>query len=378
VRTLPDLRSAIPDLETGRRLLSRIASTRDVPEPVAAWRAVPEDALRALDTAEKSVFIGALLPLARHGRKVERQALRRIYQLFAFMEMPEGERNELLIALHTRLRLAPDTLPVFQDLEVRRTLLIEAVGLAGRRPSRDAHEYLARLTIHLKLKASEERRWTVLFEHLTDTENRVAAILGKKGHLVRLSDRKLEIFKKAVAAVGVPAVLLFPLGTVGLSAEGIATGLVALGGGFLLPASIAMITGLSAAVAFSVSAKKILDLVLPTTDAERFSIDVERLNAGASEIEKILEVAAAKDADRRKVEDARAKIAEIIQKIVPLSAADRSRLNAAVEHARTLGDRYLEFLRKDHEVFEERNLLGADELVDLLVVDRPAVAMTSS
>lgn len=373
MRTLPEFRSAIPDIETGRRLLARIVGTRNVPEPVAAWRAVPEEALRALDNADKSAFIGTLLPLARRGRKVERQALRRLYQLFAFMEMPEGERHELLTALHTRLRLAPDPLPLFAEAEVRRTLMIEAVGLAGRRPSREAQEYLARLTAHLKLKAGEERRWTAFFEHLTDTENRVAAMLGKRGHLVRLADRKLEIFKKAVAAVGVPAAVLFPLGTVGLSAEGITTGLVALGGGFLLPASIAMVTGLGAAVALGVSTKKILDLVMPTTDADRFSVNVEGLSEGASEIDRILEVAAAEDADRRKVEEARAKIAEIIRKIVPLTAADRSRLTAAVEHGRALGERYLEFLKRDLEVFEERNQLGADELGALLEVDRPVL-----
>ncbi|HXR26139.1 MAG TPA: hypothetical protein VN742_12300, partial [Candidatus Binataceae bacterium] len=111
MRTLPEWRSAIPDLESGRQLLARIVGTRDVPEPVAAWRAVPEDALRALDATAKAAFIGALLPLARHGRKVERPALRRLYQLFAFSEIPEEERHALVSALHTRLRLAFDPLP---------------------------------------------------------------------------------------------------------------------------------------------------------------------------------------------------------------------------------------------------------------------------
>jgi hypothetical protein len=145
--------------------------------------------------------------------------------------------------LHTRLRLEPNPLPQFDDVAVRRALLMEAIGMTGQRPSRAAQDYLARLSAHLQLKPSEERRWRAFFEHLTDTENRVAALLGKKGHLVQHVDRKLELFKKAVAAIGVPAAVLFPLGTVGLTAEGISTGLVALGGGFLLPAGIATITG---------------------------------------------------------------------------------------------------------------------------------------
>jgi hypothetical protein len=374
VRTLPDLRAAIPDFASGRRVLARLAATLDVPEPVAAWRAVPEEALGALDTPAKAAFVGALLPLIRHGRKIERPALRRLYQLFAFTAMPAGERQALVSALYTRLRLAPDELPHFREAAVRRALLIEALGLASRRPSPEAQAYLARLTAHLHLKPGEERRWTAFFEHLTDTENRVATMLGKKGHLVRLADRRLEIFKKALAAVGVPAAVLFPLGTVGLSAEGITTGLVALGGGFMLPAGIATVTGLGVAVALGVSAKKILDLVLPTTDADRFSIDIEGLSAGSAEIEKLLEQAAAEDADQRKVEEARAQIAEIMRKIVPLSPADRLRLSAAADHARALGARYLEFLECDRDVFTARNQLGADELDALAESDRAVLA----
>src|ERR1700683_5628325 len=108
VRTLPEWRSAIPDLESGRRLLARIAGIRDVPEPVAAWRAVPEEALGLLDAGAKAALIGALLPVARHGRNIERSALRRLYQLFAFTEMPEAERHALVDTLFTRLRLVPD------------------------------------------------------------------------------------------------------------------------------------------------------------------------------------------------------------------------------------------------------------------------------
>jgi hypothetical protein len=347
--------------------------TRDVPEPVAAWRSVPEDALRALCVAEQTAFVETLLPLIRHRRRIERRALRRLYQLFAFMEMPEPTRLDVVNALHTRLRLAPERLPDLTDIRIRRAMMIEAAALAGRSPSREAKAYLDRLAAHLKLKSSEERRWTAFFEHLTDAENRVAAMLGKRGHIVRLDDRKLEIFKKAVAAVGVPAAVLFPLGTVGLSAEGITTGMVALGGGFLLPASIAIVSGLGVAVALGVSTKKILDLVMPTTDADRLSIDAEQLHRGSIDIERILDGATRPDADQGKLEEARAKIAEIIRKIVPISEADRVKLAAALDHARTLGARYLEYLTQDRDTLDARNQLGADELAALLELDWPAI-----
>jgi hypothetical protein len=289
VRTLPDLTPNLPDIAAGQRFLVRVLRRRDAPEPVAAWRSAPEAALRTLSEAEKTAYIEALLPLTRNGRRVDRRHLRRLYQLFSFMEMPAGARFELLSALHTRLRLTPASLPLFEGKQVRQSLMTEAIAMAGRSPSAETKDYIARLGKHLNVRPEESSKWSRFFEKLTDLENRVAATLGKKGHVVRLDDRKLEIFKKAVASVGIPAAVLFPLGTIGLSVDGITTGLIALGGGFLLPASIAMVTGLGVAVALGVSSKKILDMVMPTTDSDRISVDIEKLNADAIEIQKVLD-----------------------------------------------------------------------------------------
>ena len=361
----------LPDLESGKRLLARVLRKRDTPEPVAAWRAVPEVALDALTTTERIEYIHALLPLMRSGRTIDRRRLRRLYQLFAFLELPAEARLDAITTLHTKLRLEPVTLPSFRDLEVRRSLLSEAVAMAGK--SHEAADYLARLRSQMGVKANDANRWTRLFESLTDLENRVAAALGKRGHLVRIDDRKLEIFKKAVASIGIPGALIFPLGTVGLSVEGITTGLVALGGGFLLPTGIAMVTGLGVAVALGVTSKKILDMVWPTTDADRTSIDLEKFNANAARIRDVLDEAVAGDADRAKVESARAEIARIIAEIVPLDAASRAKLEAAFAHARVLGARYLEYLAHDRAALERNNQLGADELGGLLDLDAPVI-----
>ena len=373
MRSLPDLASNLPSIASGRHILQSVLRRRDVPEPVAAWRAAPEAALAALDPGQKLAYVEALLPLMREGRTVHRRKLRRLYQLFAFMQMPADARFEAISALHTRLRLTPDKLPHFEDAEVRRSLMTEAVAMGGRFTSAEAKDYIARLGAHLRVKAGETNKWTQFFEKLTDLENRVAAALGKKGHIVRLDDRKLEIFKKAVAAVGVPGAVLFPLGTVGLSAEGITSGLVALGGGFVLPAGVAMVTGLGVAVALGVTSKKILDMVIPTTDADRASIDIEKLNADADAIRKVLDDATAGEPEKRKIEEARAKISEMIRKIVPLSAAERARLENQFAHARSLGERYVEYLATDREALERRNHVGADELAALIELDAPAM-----
>jgi hypothetical protein len=367
------LASNLPEIAAGRRLLTRVLRRRDLPEPVAAWRAAPAAALRALSNDEKRAYVEALLPLIRAGRSIERWRLRRLYQLFAFMEMPDAGRLELVEVLHVRLRLRPERLPWFASVEVRRSLIAEAIAMAGKSPAAEIKEYLTRLREHLQVKADEANRWTQLFEKLTDVENRVAVALGKKGHIVRLEDRKLEIFKKAVASVGVPVAVLFPLGTVGLSVEGITTGLVALGGGFLLPTGIAMITGLGVAVALGVSSKKILDMVMPTDDADRASIDLEKLSADAAAIRRALDEATAGVPDLYKIEAARTKISEIVAKLVPLSEAQRAKLEAAVAQAHTLGERYLDYLACDRAALETRNQIGADDLAGLLELDRPAI-----
>jgi hypothetical protein len=370
---LPDISSALPDITAGRRLLARVLGRRDVPEPVAAWRAVPEDALRNLTVAEKKAYIGALLPLMRDGRRIERRKVRRLYQLFAFMEMPAEARLELVAATHTRLRLAPESLPHFSDKRVRHSLLDEAIAIAGRAPSNEAKGYIARLGAHLGVRPGDSAKWTRLFEKLTDIENRAAGMLGKTSHIVRLNDRKLETFKKAVASVGVPAAVLFPLGTVGLSAEGITTGLIALGGGFLLPTGIAMATGVGVAVAIGISTKKILDMAMPTMDSDRLSIDIEKLNAEAIEIERALDAIDGEAPDRQRIEDARARIAHMIREMVPLSERDRAKLQEAFDHARILGDRYLDYLAQDREFLESRNHVAAQDVASLLDYDSSAI-----
>ncbi|HTT75287.1 MAG TPA: hypothetical protein VMF50_04825, partial [Candidatus Binataceae bacterium] len=245
------------------------------------------------------------------------------------------------------------------------------VAIAGRSPSPAVRAYLERLRAHLQVKPSVETHWSRYFEKLTDAENRVAVILGKRGHIVGLNDRQLEIFKKAVAAIGVPAALIFPFGTVGLTVEGITTGLVALGGGFLLPAGAAMVTGIGVVVAAGVSSKKILDMIWPTTGADKTSIDIEQFNADAGRIQHLLDEAAADDA---KLAEARAEIARIINKMLPLSEPERAKMKAAFEHAHVLGQRYLEYLAEDKANLERNNQLGADELTALLTLDTPALA----
>jgi hypothetical protein len=368
--------SRLRELSYARGFASRVFGKHDAPEPVSAWRMAPEAALADLAAEEKRAYIAALVPLVRGGRKLEQRSLRRLYQLFAFMEMPADERLELLTALEGEPPSTTELVSAFRNHQVRRSLVEEAEVFASNAPSKEASDYVSLLRIRLNVKPSNSRKLTRLLEKLTDIENRAAALLGKRGHIVRLDDRRLEIFKKGVAAVGVPSAVLFPLGTVGLSVEGITTGLIALGGGFILPAGIAMVTGLGAAVALGITTKKLLDMLMPTVDADRASIDVQQLRSGVIEVQHLLDEIADEAAGPAALEYARERITAIMQRIAPLTNAQRSRIEAALNHARVLGERYLASLEHDRAAFERQHHVLAYELGRLLDIDRPAITAT--
>jgi hypothetical protein len=377
-RNLPVPTNRLNAIRDTHGLLARITGRRDLSEPVAAWRSVPEAALTAISDGEKSAYIRALLPLMTRGRRLERANLRRLYQLFAFMEMPAASRQEFLLALEDAPRFVPESVPMFRDWRVRQSLIDEAAAFASHARSREAVQYVDSLRIHLKVKSISSRKLTRLFEKLTDLENRAATVMGKRGHLVRLDDRRLEIFKKSVAAVGVPSAVLFPLGTVGLSAEGITTGLMALGGGFLLPAGLAMITGLGALVAVGITSKRLLDLMMPTIDADRASIDVQQLRRGVVEIERLLDEVAGEGAGSAALQRAQERITSIIGRIAPLTQAQRAQILAGLEYAHTLGARYLGYLADDRAALEARGHNVARDIGELRQRDLPVITGFSS
>jgi hypothetical protein len=187
---------------------------------------------------------------------------------------------------------------------------------------------------------------------------------------------KLEIFKQAVASVVIPADVLSPPVIVALSVETITSGLIPLGGGFILPTNAAMIAVLVVAVASGVTSNKILDTVLPASGASMASIDIEKLSAGAANIRQVLDEAFANSCNQARFEEARAQIAEIIKRTVASSHADRVKLQAANEHARYLGERYLTFLAEDSEALEGRSEIGSCEVVSLLELDTPVIRPT--
>jgi hypothetical protein len=179
-------------------------------------------------------------------------------------------------------------------------------------------------------------RWSLLFERPNGLEKRVDAVRGIR-RVVQFDDRKLELFRQAVASVAIPADVLFPPVIVAFSVETITTGLIPLSGGFVSPTNAAMIAVLEVAVAFGVTSDKILDTVLLTSGAGGVSIDIEKLNAETASIRQVLDEAFSNNCDQVRFEEARAQIAQIIKRTVASSHADRAKLQAANEHARLSG-----------------------------------------
>lgn len=352
-----------------RDLIGRVVGKSDVSEHVAAWRPAPQAPLVALSAEEKNSYLRALIPLVRNGRKLNRINLRRLYQLFALMELGSADRLSLLGKLESSSEPLFAEVALFSDREVRSSLAEEAEVFAENAPSRAASDYVAALRCHLKVKTTSSRKLARLFDRLTDIENRAAVLMGKRGHVVRFHERRLELFKKSLAAVGVPAAILFPLGSIGLSAEGVTTGLIALGGGFILPTGVAMVTGVGAAVAIGITTKKLLDLLMPTIDADRASIDIEKLRDGAVEVQHLVDEVAADPADFNRRERVRVRVAEIMQRLAPLSEAQRARIESVQEQVRILSERYSSIIEQDREILEERNDALGRELGRVLAAE---------
>jgi hypothetical protein len=101
----------------------------------------------------------------RKRKTVRLHNLRRLYQLFTFMEIPAESRIELVSALFTKLRLEPEPLPYFGDENVRRSLVQEAVVFAGKSPDAAVINYIGRLATHFGIEPNQTAKWTVTFRH---------------------------------------------------------------------------------------------------------------------------------------------------------------------------------------------------------------------
>lgn len=103
-------------------------------------------AFSKLDTKTKVLFFEWLLPVLRLDHVVDSQSLAKVYLLFASVGLPATERQRFTLSLFQSSQLPepPGTLEVgghFQEL----WLLLNAIDIAGIRPTLKAHQYISRL-----------------------------------------------------------------------------------------------------------------------------------------------------------------------------------------------------------------------------------------
>ncbi len=364
--SLGEIRYALDPTRAARKLWSIFSVA---PEPLSAWRLIPRQVLDSISPTEAKGFISALLPIVRDGREVELFKLRRLYQLFAMMGVSAACRRAFVDALYTRLNLEPKELPTFASRETADALWQEASYMAGRLASAQAQAYLERLRAHLCVSEGTrlDARLGEFLDWLTELENRAAQLLSKEGHVVKPEERRKEIFKKLIAYVGVPLGVIYPLGVVGLSTEGIVTGLAALGSFGLAAAGTVsaapVMAGLVVLAALAGTSKKLLDMIIPTTDSDKVSAEVERVLAAGEKLRRAYERTPGSCAPSEELERAYTEALELIKSLVP--KAEQARRAYLLE----LGRRYLEMLACDEEALGAENHLAADDLARLRSLD---------
>jgi hypothetical protein len=112
---------------------------------------------------------------------------------------------------------------------------------------------------------------------------------------------------------------------------------------------------------------------MPTIDADRVSIDLPELHRGVLAAQRLFDELADDAADPAALAQARERIAAIMQKIAPLTAAEHARIEGALNRARMLGQRYVASLEHDRAALAAQHCELARELGRLVELDRPAM-----
>lgn len=221
------------------------------------------NSLSKLTKREKIDYIASLLPVLREAGLSERSLLL-LYQIFAVMELPAGDRLKTLWSTLVHPYAPPDGF-VPSDENIRFSLATDANRIAALGDPQTTEPLLSVLMQELGITDQQLeflKSWTAY-------ENTFVVKVGREDMIVGPDAMPVEQLKKA-SAIGVPLAALYCSGTIGFGAIGITTGLATLGAplaalGLLNP----MTMGIAVLIGMGIGTKKILDAVLPTTDGDR-------------------------------------------------------------------------------------------------------------
>ena len=234
-----------------------------------------ETSLALLSSEEKEEYLRLLLPIFRIGEKVSQNGLRRLYQIFATMELGQIGRQRFLNAFF--LESIPE-LHKFESSFDKRTsisLAKDALALAEATPVRETRHQASRLVEHLGITSAQ-----IQFLHQwINWENKILLKIGRGDTVVQEEELPTELFKRA-AAIGVPLGALYFSGSViGFSAVGITSGLamigrMAVGKTLLIGLGLnPMTAGIVILLISGLTIKKILDTILPNVQGDKENLE---------------------------------------------------------------------------------------------------------
>jgi len=214
----------------------------------------------------KKLYIEILKHYIFQYKKPDINNLRRIYQIFAMMDLSQDERLDFLNILNNQdsVELQDEDLNKL-NIKTKISLLkdLEYFHINDFKHSFQSNEIIKRLGLPQKF-----------YQFIVDWlnwENKIMKKIGRHDLVVNKEDIPVELFKKATS-LGIPLTALYLSGSViGFSAVGITSGLTAIGNISLLVGLglNPMAAGIVALLVLGISIKKILDALFPSTRLEK-------------------------------------------------------------------------------------------------------------
>jgi DNA-binding protein YbaB len=213
---------------------------------------------------------------------IDKNELQRIYEVMAAFELGADSRAEILDLLFfnqkklSKIEIDPD---ILDDEELRLSLAKDILFIKSQVENKATEAVAKKILKRLNVKA---KHLDFLSEWVS-WENTVLKKLGA-GEVELADEKEINELASRAAALGVPLTALYYVGTVGLSASGITSGLAALGSvtGITLLGLNPMTAGIAALIIGGISVKKICDFALKVGKKK----DIEKALHKAKSIEK--------------------------------------------------------------------------------------------
>lgn len=186
-------------------------------------------ALLNLSPELKLAYLETLLPIIMADKEVSVKELRRIYQLFAIMDLSSEDRMKVLSELFFEKLPLSDKFSVNSDLVADENLKISLAKDAMVIDEIEKDKETSRIVNHLVQVLGISQKKIEFLKDWVAWENKIMEKIGRGDLKISRDDMPSELISRA-AALGIPlAALYFSGSVIGFSAAGITSGLAAIG-----------------------------------------------------------------------------------------------------------------------------------------------------